>query len=450
MARKKNASFVGSPVVDVARDASIYSRTIDNAAGDLQLLYDRITGENAHAAGELITHKGSGNGCPMYIPLSQAIGRATRLAGAATETNYYILTIPVFIPTGQSNWILEVDATAYDEDEFRCEVRTTAWVLDTVVSGTQRVRDNVMTFSFPLVLVPGWQFLAIRRFLYLDDKDGFSFLSGWRLYPQILTPLRGPSNGLMPPSSAAAGNSAPSLSSLTPTVAGDNVIDAQMTATNSPLDPWVLTRMNRMIGALWEYLTGAPVPGNNTVTNGSLRNHNRATFTTEPLLEFPMVSVALSAMRVASVTVKADYLGTLSTSDPVEGPIDFVRYPQTTTSGGSPVVHTITGNDLWFPPFENTAGSSTLAGRVLILDYNTGGIGGNWQARFNLGGAVSSWVTFTAIAGTNLYMASFSSLGVTLAADNNRMRLEMQNTSGSATIAGQEIIVLGYSLAYTP
>ena len=30
------------------------------------------------------------------------------------------------------------------------------------------------------------------------------------------------------------------------------------------------------------------------------------------------------------------------------------------------------------------------------------------------------------------------------------LRLEIQNTSGSASISGQEIVVLGYALAFTP
>lgn len=447
MARKKNTSFVGSPVADVVRDASIYSRTVDNAAGDLQLLYDRVTGENAHTTSELITHKGAGNGCPMNIPAgAQNIGRNLRLVGAALERDYYILTIPVFIPTNQTEWIFDVDVTTYDEDEVRCEVRSASWALTSAIPGARIERTDRITFRFRMTLGAGWQYLTVRRALYLDDKDGFSFLSGWRLYPQWLTQQL--TNGLSSPTSTTAGNSAASLSTLSPSVAADNTIDGAMTAANSPLDAWVLTRVNRMVGAMWEYLTGAPVPGNNTITLATTRDHNRSVFTAEPLLELPIVSVALSAMRVSSTTTKADYLGTLSTSSPIEGPIDFVRYPQTTTSAGSPVVHVITRNELQFPSFA-TGASSTLAGRVLILDYNTGGIGGNWQARFVIGAATSSWVTFVNIAGTNLYAASFSALGFTASAAN-QIRLEIQNTSGSASITGQEIIVLGYSLAFTP
>jgi hypothetical protein len=163
----------------------------------------------------------------------------------------------------------------------------------------------------------------------------------------------------------------------------------------------------------------------------------------------PIASVALSALAVEAVTMKSNFIGTLSTSDPIEGPVDFVRYPQTTTSGGSPVVHVVTRNEIWLPPFE-TGASSTLAARVLIADYSAGGaIGGNWQARFSFGAATSSWVTFTQIGSFRLWVATFSALDYT-AGSPNILRLEIQNTSGSASISGQEIVVLSYALAFTP
>lgn len=452
MARKKNASFVGVPLRDVARDASIYARTIDNTAGDFQLLYDRVTGENSHTVGELITHKGSGNGCPINIPLgAQCINRNLRVAGAGLSgLEHYILIIPVFVPNNsQGEYKLDVDVDTYDDEELLCESQTTLWALSSTATGQvlRAERGDATTVRFHLTLGGGWQYIGVRRRLFLDEEDTRAFLRGWRFYPWWFSEQT--TNGISIPGSASAGNDFPSLSSLTPSVAADNTIDTAMTAANSPLDPWVLTRLNRMVGAFWEYLTGSPVSGNNTIALATTRDHNRSVFTSEPLLELPMVSVALSALAVEAVTIKSGYLGTLSTSSPTQGPIDFVRYPQTTTSGGLPVVHIVSQGELWFPPFA-TGASSTLAGRVLIADYSAAGtIGGNWQARFFIGGSTSAWVTFSNIAGTRLYEASFSALNFT-AAGANQMRMEIQNTSGSATITGQEIIVLGYSLAFTP
>jgi hypothetical protein len=451
VARRKNSSFVGASVRDVARDASIYSRVVDNAAGDLQLLYDRLTGENGHTAAELLDHSGGGNGAAISIPLgAQTIRRSLRLAGAgANGTPYYIIVIPVFVPdNGEGLFRFDVDVDTFDDEPLDCEVRTTTWTLDATAPGSIEERVGpTATIRFTLDLAPGWKYLAVRRRLWVDEEDTRAFLLGWRLYPFYFTSQL--SNGLAIPGSTTSGNPFPSLGTLTPTVAGDNVIDDAMTAPNSPLDPWVLTRLNRMIGALWEYVTGAPVPGNNVTSLGTTRNHNRANFTAEPRIELPIASVALSALAVEAVTQKSNFIGTLSTSDPIEGPVDFVRYPQTTTSGGSPVVHVVTRNEIWLPPFE-TGASSTLAARVLIADYSAGGaIGGNWQARFSFGAATSSWVTFTQIGSFRLWVATFSALDYT-AGSPNILRLEIQNTSGSASISGQEIVVLSYALAFTP
>lgn len=440
MVRKKNASFVGSPAVDVVRDASIFQRWIGNTAGDLQLLYDRVTGENSHSSSDTINHSGSGRGCPLALPItSQQIERNLRIAGTINQDDFYIIAAPVFGAPGTQTHIIEVDTTQYDDDQMTAEVRDTSWAL---VSGpvVGRRPGGGRAVRFVVTLGQGWQYVAIKKFLRHDDIDPNGFLNGWRMWPEWLNP--GASNGLTIDGSSAAGKPFAVQTSLTPTTMASQVIDDSMVTTDPPLDPWVLTRLNRITGTMWEYLTGSPVPGNNTTTCTSNRNHDRSVFTSEPLLEMPITSVALSCMKTSNVTTKNDFVGTIGTGAPTGGPIDWVRYPQTAT--GTIV---ITRNNFYLPPFENTSGLSHLSGRVLILDYNTGGIGGNWQARFVLGSITSSWATFTNIAGTNLYVATLTSLGYTSPGAGNVMRLEMQNTV-SGSIVGQEIIVLGYGLAF--
>ena len=132
MARRKNASFVGVPVSETARDASIYSRTIDNAAGDFALVYDKITGANGHSSTDTINHSGSGRGCPMRLPYpSQTINRDIMLRGAGVESDYYILVLPVFIPVGVSEWNLEVDCEVHpvrvNDGSLSVDVFSTSW-----------------------------------------------------------------------------------------------------------------------------------------------------------------------------------------------------------------------------------------------------------------------------------------------------------------------------------
>lgn len=453
MARRKNASFVGSPTGDVARDASIYSRWIDNAAGDFALVFDKITGENGEA--NTINHSGAtgDRGCPLRLPAgSQTIGRQLRLVGAATEAEYYILVIPVFLPkTGLTeSWTLELDVNLrIANQQIECEVRSTTWALSAgPFTGARNIENSgsgerYRGVTFDLTIdqtgVGAWAYIAVRCPLYLDDLDPEALIEGWRLYPKWRA--AGNATGLVPNGSAVVGNVYPT-NTMTPAVMSADYIDAAMTAPDAPLDPWVLTRLNRSINAVWEYLTGNPVQGNSTTSVSVTRDNNRSSFTTEPLIDFPMCSVALGCMRVSSVTTKTDFLGTLATTAPIEGPVDWVRYPQTTAANEVAVVSQAT---MRFPNFSFTASDLDLV--VLALDYSTLGAGA-WQARLSTGGGVSAWTAFTQLGTTNLWSCTISATSFA-AGSENIIKLEVRNTVGGA-IGGRELLVLGYGLGFSP
>jgi hypothetical protein len=455
MARKKNASFVGVPLGEVARDASIYARTIGNAAGDFALTFDKVTGANSHSSSDTINHSGGVRGCPMRMPYpSQTIGRNLGLVGAATEAEYYILVLPIFkVLTGiTESWNLEVDLSLRAANqEVVCEVRSSTWALvtggsyvgarDTAnVAGDERYRR----VSFRITLdqtISGWVYLAVRCPLYLDDLDPSALIEGWRLSPDWTA--AGESNGLAIPGAAAVGDPYPThATTMTPTNAAANDIDAAMVAVDAPLDAWVLTRLNRMLNSTWEYLTGSPTPGNNTRVMTSTRNHNRSTFTAEPLLEFPVASVALGCMRVSSVTVKTNFLGTLSTSAPIVGPINWVRYPQTTAANEVAIA---TRTIVYFPPFSTS--SSDLEVVLLALDYSTGGAG-TWEARVSTTGGSSAWATFAQLGSTNLWAATMTAVPFSAGA-SNIFAIDVRNTAGGA-IGGRELLLLSYGVAFTP
>lgn len=439
MARKKSASFVGSPVGDTVRDASIFARWIGNAAGDFQLLYDRVTGENAHSPTDTIDHSGNGRGCPLALPIaSQQIERNLRIVGAINQDDFFIILVPVFGAPGTQTHVVEVDTTQFEDDQMTAEVRDSSWALVSgPVVGHRPGGGRAMRFK--VTLGQGWQYLAVKKYLRHDDVDPLGYLNGWRMWPEWLAP--GESNGLTVVGSAAAGNKFAAQSTLTPATVAPQVIDDAMVAADSPLDPWVLTRLNRLWGTMWEYFTGAPVPGNETITTTTTRDHSQSSFTAEPLLEMPVASVALGCIKERNVTSKSDFVGTIGTGSPIEGPIDWVRYPQTAT--GTIVVSQAS---MWMPPFANVSPTSNLDVVVVICDYNTGGIGGNWQARLSNPGATSSWATFTQIGSTNLWRALISSAGF-LSSNENQMEIQLQNTV-SGSIVGQEIVVLGYGLAF--
>lgn len=455
MARRKNASFVGCPTPDVARDASIYSRWIDNAAGDFALIFDKITGENGEA--NTINHSGAinGRGCPLRLPAgSQTIARELRLVGAAVEADFYIFVIPVFFPaTGASeSWTLELDINLrIANQKFECEVFSTSWALSAgpyvgqrVVEETaigERYRRVVFDLTVNQTGAAGaWRYVAVRCPMVLDDLDPSAWFEGWRLFPSWRS--NGQAAGLIANGSTVVSNPYPSVA-MTPAAMSADYIDAAMTASDAPLDPWVLTRLNRGIGTVWEYLTGSPQPNANATTVSQARDHNRSSFLTEPLLEFPICSVALGCMRVSSVTAKTDFLGTLATTSPVEGPIDWVRYPQTTAANEVAVVSRSTA---YFPPFSTTA-TTDLDFVVLGLDYSTGGAG-TWQARITTTGGVGAWVNFSQLSTTNLWAATITGVPFTASALNS-ITVEVRNTAGGA-ISGRELLLLGWSAAFAP
>jgi hypothetical protein len=453
MARRKNSSFVGAPLGDVVRDASIYARVIDNAAGDFALVYDKITGENGEA--NTINHSGATDrGCPLRLPAgSQTIARELALYGAATEAEFYILVIPVLFPkTGISeSWTLELDVDLrVANQQIECDVMSSTWALTSGAYVGQRVVSNVAGADryrrvvFDLVIdqtaAATWRYIAVRAPLYLTDLDPGARIEGWRLFPTWRTTSG--ANGLTNVGAAASGNPFPT-NTMTPSVMAGDSIDAAMTAADAPLDPWVLTRINRSINTLWEYLTGLPAPGNNSITVSQTRDHNRTSFTAEPLIEFPLCSVALGCMRVSSVTTKTDFLGTLSAASPIRGPIDWVRYPQTTAANE---VASISSASVRFPSFKDT-GTTDLDIVILALDYSTAGAG-TWQARLTTGSGVSAWTAFTQLGTTNLWSCMIS--GNTFSGGvENLASIAVRNTTGGS-IGGRELLVLGYGYGFTP
>lgn len=402
-------------------------------------MYDRLTGENSHSASDTINHSGNGRGCPIALPIvSQQIERNLRIVGAINQDDFFIIVVPVFGAPGTQTHIVEVDTTQFDDDQMTAEVRDSSWALVSgPVVGHRPGGGRAMRFK--VTLGQGWQYLAVKKYLRHDDVDPNGYLTGWRMWPEWLAP--GESNGLSIAALPTSSDRFASQATLTPAVVASQVIDDAMVAADSPLDPWVLTRLNRLWGAAWEFVTGAPVPGNNAITCATTRNHDQLNFTAEPLLELPMASIAVGCVSERSITIKNNFVGTIGTGAPIEGPIDWVRYPQTATG-----VVTISRASMWLPAFASASPASNLDVVVLICDYNTGGIGGNWQARIDNPTSISGWSTFTRISTTNLWTATIASVGFGAGVENN-MSLQLQNTVGGS-IVGQEIVVLGWGLAF--
>lgn len=436
MARKKNASFFGSPLSETGRDSSILQRWIDNAAGDFALTFDRVTGANGHLSTATINHSGNGRGCPPSIPLAnQHIGRSLILAGAGAAENYYIIVVPIFVPNGTQSYVLEVEQGGSNVgQEIFAEIRDASWAqLITPQPGALFDQETGGGYHrWYLSLGAGWQYLVVSRALYPDPE--IDNLISWRLYAD--TPGAGESNGLDMPTSTAAGSPFAALATMTPATV--EVIDAGQVADARPLDAWVLTRLNRQINTFWEYLTGGKVPGNNATQCSTTRDLNQGTWTAEPSIDFPVACVALGCVPESAPKT---FLGTLGTSAPIVGPIDWTRYPQTQPLTTARPISRVR---FYCPPFNTT--TSLLKCEAIFFAYN-GEVLSNWQARVLTGaGTSSAWATLAQIGSSNFWRATMTAVPF-VAGGVEIFQLEMQSTV-AATPIDKEVLVLGWSLAF--
>lgn len=444
MARKKNATFQGSRMPDVARDALILERWLENAAGDFALTFDKITGANGHSSSDTINHISGARGCPLHLPLaSQRINRSTALLTGSTSEDYYILAVPIFIPTGQQQqYILEVDTPTI----CFAEVRSASWALNfgpTPMGNATDLGTAQNSFRIALTLGTGWQYLLVKRRLYVGDQT-LDIFGGWRLYPDYSS--AGESNGLAPPTATAAGSPYPAIATLTPATALANDIDAEMVDEGvgsfaRPLDAYVLTRINRMIGTLWEYLTGGKVPGNSAYTTTTTRDLNQANFTAEPEIDFPITTVSLGATLEAPTS--KNWLGTYAA--PTTGPTDHLRLVLTQNSGVTALVSFLRA---WMPPFRTT-GTRNLRLELLLCRYGAGDNLADWRASVAEASAGSSAeVALAQIGTTDFWRATVTNIPFTAAAANYfQIGLRCVTTASPINL---EVVVLGYSLAFDP
>jgi hypothetical protein len=443
MARKKNATFQGSRMPDVARDALILERWLENAAGDFALTFDKVTGANGHSAADTINHVGGGRGCPLHLPLaSQRVKRSVALLSGSTTDDYYVIAVPIFIPDGQqSKYILEVDIS--DLVDPYLEIRNTSWTLTSGPTQMQQSSDiSTDSFRLSVNLSAGWQYLLVGARLYAGNQD-FTFFDGWRLYPDY---SRNKSNGISSTAivAGATGTSFPSLPTLSPAVATANDIDTGMVDEGvgtgaRPLDAYVLTRLNRMTGTFWEFLTGAKIPGNGAYGTNTTRQLNQANFTAEPEIDFPITTVALGATLQGPSS--KNWLTTWAA--PTSGPTDHVRLILTQNTATTVVVSRLRAQ---MPSFKTTAGQRKLKLELLVARYDAGDNLANWNVFTSESSAGSSaQFALTQIGATDFFRATVTDVPYT--PGGSVFLINMRPIVSAAPI-DLKVIVLGYTFAF--
>lgn len=449
MARVK-ASFAGVSPRDCEPDAAIYRDALVQAVGEIAKVYDMVTGENGEA--NTINHTGNGRGCTLGYPLvNQAIERrlgATNSKGVSSSG--YIIACPVFVPAApRAVYELEVDVAQYGpERPMSVRVMDASWAAiatEQTLASVDAVHDRRryrITIDFGALASGAVFYILVRWRTYLSESNTTgadtdnSILSSWRMYPSLAPVGR---DGGWPVVEEAQGNSYPLVDA--PSAAQALVVNStydEQVDPDAPLDPWVLTRANEALKQLWEYVTGAPVPGNferylvdSSTTNPTAARsmaHTRSIFASEARIEMPLLAHAFGAIGSGG--------DSLANPGTFTGLADWYA-PIPSSVGGAAA--TFCRLPCMVPDFSYSAGVHCV---MLIAGYN--GTPTNWRWRLN----GSAWATPVLLAG-NFYVVDMST-PVTVSWDaQNEWLLEAYSTAG-ALGGDREQMPLGACIYFDP
>ena len=452
MARIKNATFAGSPPRDVVGDASIFRRWLANAVGDIALVTDLVTGANGETP---ITHTGAGNGCQLRLPkAAQHIDSSIVLEGSGiAEQAAYVLAVPVFIPAGEADrYRLEVVMSmpagvdsyvtvinAAGTTTFGPTAGVTTETGEEASGGASRVsRLQSVVFEVPLTAAGLW-FILVSRTVYFDDVDPDGRLVSWTLTHSSapLTAVSGGNGITLNGGGGAISDPYDAPATFTPSTVHDTY-DEEV-AIDGPLSAYVLTRLNRHINAMWEYVTGALIPGNATYQNATTWDNSRASFTAEGLLDFPICVVALGSCLVDTSKPSVDDYTDLT---PLDGLLYWSVHPTTRTT----TVANLTSVDVVLPSFSTS--SSALKCAILMNSPSGVANAANWRFTVNTGAGTSAAVAPVQIGSTNLLVATVTAIPFTASAENG-MSVRIANTAIGA-LGVEALDVLGVVLYFDP
>jgi hypothetical protein len=448
MARIKNATFQGAVPRSVVADASIREDWLANVAGDVALVSDKATGENGQTP---ITHTGAGDGCPLRLPLAaQHLDRSLIIYGTSiAEDDFYVLAVPVFVPAGEADiYRLDVDMRALAGAVVTLEVLDstganvwgpypgTARGTDDDLPGASNVSE-AQRFRWDFeVAAAGVFYLLVKRPCYYIDADPDARIVSWTL--DHVRATAGEANGL----TAGDGGTAvsdPYDAHATFTPSTDHDTYDEEVATDGPLSAYVLTRINRQINTLWEYITGAVIPGNSTYQCSTTWDNNRASFTAEGLLDFPLQVVALGACH--GDTGKPA-VGDYTDSTPSDGPIGHLMHPLSRSTTND----TIASVAMECPSFR----TSTSDLKCVVLVHSPGGAAtaANWRFRVTSSAGTATAVSLVQVGTSNFLVATITGIPFT-ASSENYFNVQIANTATGA-LGSETLDILGACLFYEP
>ncbi len=466
MARVKNATFVGNPPSDVDVDSPSWTRVIKNAIGDLALIYDKITGENAEA--ELMTHDGTrGRGARLGIPwINQTFsGRDDRHGQWGVDLTYtglpgggkgngsvgndtIVFGCPVFIPPGEEDmtivltgyglniwpWrvqlLLESDGTTLYEAPMTCSRHPSGLFDQLTLATNENGTGGEDTGKLCLLLI-------IADTSYRQIDTGSTPDAQVRAYSLFAGPTRKRAGTSAP--LRAASNEGALLTTGDPFTWRD--FDSTLFVDGLPLHSYLTGGASRDMNALIEYTTGWPLAGNLTYTleDSSIEDpatsrflaHTLATLATEPEIAWPVMAQCFGAgMLDGNFVVDA--------TPPTLGMLDwYAVMPINVTTGRH------FGWRLMMPDFDT--GSSKLKTCTLALNGRAADTEGVlWRTNWGGGNA-----TFSTVASTKLMTAKHTAVSFTADAETD-FSLSFSKTAAAAKVDFDEIAILGTCLYFEP
>ncbi len=472
MARVKNDSFVGNSPSDVGVDAPTWRRVVENVAGDLALVYDKINGYEDSP----MNHDGTlGRGARLGVPwINQTFsGRGDRagqwgidLAYTATRANTdpkshgsfgsdtIIFGVPVFIPPGErdmtvmitgrglSVWpwrvqlLLESDGSElYAADmTFRNEGRLESLHVSTTDNGT----DGAAVGKLCLLLI-------------LADTTARQIHGGTtpdaqvRAYSLFAGPTR-KRTGSSPPTRGSA-----NLYNITTddTPFTYREFDSSLFAPKVPLHSYLTGGLSRNINALIEYVTGWPVGGNadytledddtTDPTDSMFLAHTKKTLTEESEISWPLMAQAFGAgMLDGLMVIDGDAIHD-DGLPPTSGMLDWYAIVPVEVATAI-----LSRWAFFFPDFQ--VSTPRLKACTLALSSDTPE-GENWNTDYKIQSDETGDAAFVTVSGTNLLTSKHEEMAFT--PDSlNMVSLRSHKTADAAKDSASEICFMGTCLYF--
>jgi hypothetical protein len=397
MTRVRSSTFQGATPFEVDVDALTLGRTLQNACGDVALVYDKITGENAEPLP--VNHTGPGRGSVLGVPLwNQYIGRSINYVGSGTSKGgipapIYLLAHPFHLPRGESTLSVRLNTEGGNLAALRPTVRVTSTTGTTRQVAVMDVADGVASARLT-GMTEGENIVFVEANTQGSSLTDLLLLSWHGYFDRV---RRASSTPRAPSGSTAVGVTTPGASE----ALSHTNIDSNWLSSGAAFDGFITSHLDRNINGLLEFGSGWPAGGNASYTHedqsggvadptdpSQSRFHaaTRTLLANEGQIDFPVWCEAFGAMGADGVAVAA-VGGTAPTAGMLQW---FAPYPVTAA------LSILTQLLIRYPDFQTA--SSRLRAVILVgtnepanvtswtgtINTTTGSSGAVFAAPFNV------------------------------------------------------------------